>query len=129
MKIIQRSHFETIVEYRLFFQRRGESYGTGCSFECDATGKVKDGLPIAAQLNYRRSSLNLEGTYDPPIVEKLEHPYRHPTIGECACGAQVELAGFTNTCECGRDYNGSGQELAPREQWGEETGESWFDCY
>jgi len=27
-------------------------------------------------------------------------------------------------CECGRDYNMSGQLLAPRAQWGEDTGES-----
>ena len=43
---------------------------------------------------------------------------------ECNCGKTVEISGFTNTCQCGRDYNFSGQELAPREQWGEETGES-----
>lgn len=34
---------------------------------------------------------------------------------------------FTNTCECGADYNMSGQMLAPRHQWGEETGESADD--
>lgn len=53
--------------------------------------------------------------------------YRHPAIGRCHCGAEVALSGFTNTCECGRDYNMSGQELAPRSQWGEETGESLAD--
>lgn len=46
-----------------------------------------------------------------------------PTVGECVCGARVELSGFTNACDCGRDYNSFGQELAPRECWGEETGE------
>lgn len=39
----------------------------------------------------------------------------------------VTLQGFTNTCDCGADYNGSGQRLAPRSQWGEETGESVSD--
>jgi hypothetical protein len=29
--------------------------------------------------------------------------------------------------ECGADYNMSGQMLAPREQWGEETGETVAD--
>jgi hypothetical protein len=47
--------------------------------------------------------------------------------GTCVCGEEVEFSGFTNTCECGRDYNSSGQELAPRSQWGEETGESLAD--
>lgn len=38
--------------------------------------------------------------------------------------ATVTLAGFTNTCDvCGADYALDGGLLAPREQWGEETGE------
>lgn len=50
-----------------------------------------------------------------------------PAIGKCACGREVELWGFTNTCACGADYNSAGQRLAPREQWGEETGETAAD--
>lgn len=46
----------------------------------------------------------------------------------CACGRWLELDDpMTNTCACGADYNGSGQRLAPREQWGEETGETAAD--
>jgi hypothetical protein len=45
-------------------------------------------------------------------------------IGKCTCGRLVPFNHCTNTCDCGRDYNSSGQELAPRSQWGEETGES-----
>ncbi len=49
-------------------------------------------------------------------------------FGKCTCGATVEFGRFTNTChKCNRDYNSSGQELAPRSQWGEETGESLSD--
>ena len=48
--------------------------------------------------------------------------------GECLCGNEVELGHFTCTCEkCGLDYNWVGQLLGPREQWGEETGESLAD--
>lgn len=44
------------------------------------------------------------------------------------CGEWLDCDRFTNTCElCGSDYNGSGQQLAPREQWGEETGETADD--
>ena len=51
-----------------------------------------------------------------------------PIIGKCDdCGNEVELTGFTNTCDCRADYNWSGQRLAPRERWGEETGESLAD--
>lgn len=43
---------------------------------------------------------------------------------ECVCGQEVEVTNYwANQCECGQEYNGSGQRLAPREQWGEETGE------
>ena len=46
---------------------------------------------------------------------------------EC-CGQEFMLDRFTNTCPvCGADYNSSGQMLAPRSQWGEETGESVHD--
>lgn len=61
--------------------------------------------------------------------EVISHQNREiiPAVGECECGKDVELHGFTNTCECGADYNMSGQLLAPRSQWGEETGESLSD--
>ncbi len=44
------------------------------------------------------------------------------------CGEWFHCGGFTNTCEyCGADYNMSGQQLASRSQWGEDTGESVDD--
>ncbi len=44
------------------------------------------------------------------------------------CGQELCCSGFTNTCPvCGTDYNWAGQRLAPRSQWGEETGESAAD--
>jgi len=63
------------------------------------------------------------------IIERVEMADgRERKIGECEdCGYPVPLLGFTNTCVCGTDYNMSGQRLAPREQWGEETGESLSD--
>jgi hypothetical protein len=46
------------------------------------------------------------------------------------CGQWLRCDDFTTTCpECGADYNMSGDLLAPRNQWGEETGEHWCDCY
>ncbi len=45
------------------------------------------------------------------------------------CGEDIVCRDFTQTCPtCKADYNFSGQKLAPREQWGEETGEHWADC-
>ena len=40
------------------------------------------------------------------------------------CGRVLRCYDFTNTCpKCGADYNWNGCRLAPRSQWGEETGE------
>lgn len=53
---------------------------------------------------------------------------RRVKIIECVeCGDEIACPNFTNTCECGADYNSAGQHLAPRSQWGEETGESLSD--
>lgn len=44
------------------------------------------------------------------------------------CGVELECIGMTSTCTvCSTDYNSAGQQLAPRAQWGEETGESIGD--
>lgn len=50
----------------------------------------------------------------------------------CDCGAFLPWPGFgaDYACpRCGRDYNSAGSLLAPREQWGEETGETAADYY
>ena len=54
---------------------------------------------------------------------------RDVNVVKCDCGQPVWCIEFTQTCSCGKDYNMSGQLLAPRSQWGEETGEHWSECY
>jgi hypothetical protein len=46
-------------------------------------------------------------------------------IKTCYCGNEIALAsGWANSCSnCGTEYNGAGQRLASRSQWGAETGE------
>ncbi len=65
------------------------------------------------------------------VVRKFQYVPDGPNIPmriECRCGHEMDVPCFTNTCSmCGRDYNSSGQTLAPRSQWGEETGESVSD--
>ena len=52
---------------------------------------------------------------------------RKPKVIMC-CGEELVCDGFTNTCpHCGSDYNWNGSLLAPRECWGEETGECAAD--
>jgi len=50
-----------------------------------------------------------------------------PMIITCACGNLLHLDdSFANECDsCQLEYNMQGQMLAPRSQWGEETGESF----
>jgi hypothetical protein len=46
---------------------------------------------------------------------------------KCDCGCLLSWSpGYDETCDrCGTEYNSSGTQLAPRHQWGEETGESF----
>ena len=48
---------------------------------------------------------------------------------ECDCGCEVDLfSSWANSCpSCPMEFNGSGQALSPRSQWGEETGETDSD--
>jgi hypothetical protein len=65
--------------------------------------------------------------YGSSVVDKHGVLQKKYTVVEC-CGDELYCYGFTNTCPiCGSDYNQAGQRLAPREQWGEETGEHYTD--
>ena len=130
MKIIQHSEFICEIHYEFFFQWKGSTPGHGIAFRCD-----KNGVIDMAELETRPAALSnynscLNGTHDvlPGVLKNWEHNYRQPAIGECnCCGCEVVLDSWTNTCDCGIDYNGSGQQLAPRRFWGEETGETFAD--
>lgn len=52
-----------------------------------------------------------------------------PGIIRCDCGAKLEAWDHHDVdCDrCQREYNSAGQLLAPRSQWGEETGECAAD--
>jgi hypothetical protein len=65
------------------------------------------------------------------IIKHRHEDYEgSPGQMRCDCGAIIELwrAGADVGCDrCDRSYNSSGQLLADRSQWGEETGETAFD--
>ena len=125
MKIIQQRETHEEVEYRLFYERV-ECSGSGFSFPCDENGNVN--LAEMTPTGSYQKCLNGEIQVKDGKIITFRHTYTEPAIGLCDCGKEVELFGFTNTCEgCGRDYNMSGQLLASRSQWGEETGESLSD--
>ena len=129
MKIIRQPKSVTVKDTRLVFDMLNLKGRGSYSFPCDPHGEVDTlRLPLCARRNLRRC---LAGTLPvgPGHVENYTYQYRLPRLGRCDCGERLELVNFTNTCDCGRDYNSSGQLLAPREQWGAETGEHWSACY
>lgn len=122
---IRRAEHHTEQSYWREFTFR-DNHNAGFGFPSDAEGHVdRDALPERARANLDRC---LSGDLD--VVDRgvrvEERRWTEPAAIRCQCGrAEVELAGFTNTCRhCGRDYDSSGSLLAPRDQWGEETGES-----
>lgn len=60
--------------------------------------------------------------------------YGRPLTMRCDCGTTIHLddyrPGADAECNrCGREYNSAGQALAPRSEWGHETGETAQDYY
>jgi len=131
MQIIsRREHHEQRVYERKFDYVGHKDWGFG--FPCDEHGVIDvAGLHPCGQDSLRQcltGVINGKPVVDRGIVSWLTR-WTDPAIGLCdVCGDRVVLKGFTCTCDkCGADYNMSGQRLAPREQWGEETGEHWAD--
>lgn len=91
---------------------------------------TSDGIPIEP---FNKESYGLacdKSVYHEPILVPWTRKLTTPGVIECEhCRTHVTLDHhMTNTCDrCGVDYNMSGQRLAPREQWGEETGETYSD--
>jgi hypothetical protein len=128
VKIIRRAERINETEYWLVFDFKGAK-NWGYSFQCDEYGAVdREALPPEGLANLIACE-NGEHDVELPRIQEYEVAANIPGLGECdACGTVVMLIGFTNTCDkCGADYNLSGQRLAPRQQWGEETGEHWTD--
>lgn len=125
MKILRQRRDCESVSYMLFFERR-DCPGAGYSFPCSEDGVVDESkLQPAGRANLARARGEEARMLHEPRIDRVVSRWVEPRVGLCACGAEVELERFTNTCHrCERDYNSAGQKLAPREQWGEETGET-----
>jgi len=114
MQIIQeRTHHEETTYYLGFYWE--EDPGAGFSFNCDENGKVDFTNRPEALHNYEMCVKGKDRKGNRILSCGLQRSYRQwaePAIGKCVCGAEVYLEGFTCPCDCGRDYNSSGQELA-----------------
>jgi hypothetical protein len=126
-KIIKEAETVHTTAYYLQYDYNGHD-GWGFSFKCDKDGNVDlDNMNEAAKKNYFDCVAGLNNTNCKGIL-KHNSSYKNPAILLCDCKRQVVLSGFTNTCDrCGLDYNWNGQMLAPRNQWGEDTGEHIAD--
>jgi hypothetical protein len=120
MNIIKESKRVNVEAYALVFEWDDE-IGGGFSFPCDKNGTLLlDKMPPAAQENLKKCQ---SGEYVTVARGIRDYSYTYPEFaqGRCSCGRIVELIDpMTNTCECGLEYNGGGQLLAPRSQWGDE---------
>ena len=120
LKNIRRYDPVTVDDYRLCFEWN-DTPGAGFSFDCDKNGNVDVASMNPAALE------NLAGclfVYDVSLegVMNFSYIYEDPPEGICDCGRTVYLQydnGHGIDCDCGRIYNLSGQELAPRSQWEE----------
>lgn len=129
-EFISRSKRVTNITYARSFQSRAMP-GASFSFDCDAAGVIDRSTLRPAGL------ANLEGCLNGALnvidegVIQYSNTYTEPAVIRCQCGARVTLYDpFASGCDhCGREYNGAGQLLAPRSQWGEETGESLADIF
>jgi len=126
MKIIQEKEYHVDVQFVLSFN--WNTGGGGFGFNCDEQGNVDLGaMNEVARKNYLDCVSGAIKVHRVG-VERFENRWTSPRIGLCnVCGEEVYLDRFTNTCECGIDYNMSGQQLADRSQWGWETGETVAD--
>ena len=128
MEIIQEGTIETVTLYERNFWFVGHERQGGYGFECAQDGT----MGVLAPIQQEKFAACLTGQVDGrPVVdggvEACPRVVRTPRIGRCQCGQAVLLQGFTCPCDCGRDYDASGNLLAPRECWGEETGETARD--
>ncbi len=125
-EFLRRRTRELIVTFALSFCYP-DSDG-GFIFACDEEGNL---LPDSDQSelgtrNLWECVLGLNETRFVGI-NRYETWDTEPAVIRCECGEELALwNGMTNTCDCGAEYNGSGQRLAPRHQWGWDTGESFY---
>ncbi len=129
LKILHKRERVDVNQNRRFFEWR-DMPTAGFSFDSDEKGKVdREKLNPAAAENYDLCLARVQtGEMHDRGVEEHHHYYTNPAVAECYCGKELVLDNWLeNECECGRNFNMSGQELAPRSQWGYETGETYND--
>lgn len=116
MHIIKAAEWKHVERYGLEYAWNDDPLA-GFAFDCDVQGNILlDQLQPEAAENLRKCQ---DGTYAVTCkgIQDYSYNFLDEAVGQCLCGRQVALYGFTNPCECGLAYNSCGQLLAPRSQW------------
>lgn len=118
IRIIREGRIEHHTEYALTFDT---SRTGGFAFPCNHKGEL---LPLhpSAQANYEMCRSGEVQTIRPPYVKEHTWTENIPTVGECYCGAEIELQPDNEGlcyCYCGKTFNAAGQEIRPRSEWEE----------
>jgi hypothetical protein len=127
LKIISQRQRVSGVSHSLCFYYHGTEGGYG--FDCDKDGNVDVLAMTELGLQSYKECLADNGETMRSFVREEPWAYWEPAVALCKCGEEIALEGDTECEKCHRLYNCWGQELAPREQWGYETGETLADIY
>lgn len=111
-KIIQESEIIKGTEYFHNFDYHGQ-INCGFSFPCDKDGNIlADNMATVGIDNYNKC---INGTFDMVDrgVQSNAYVYREPAVAECeVCESDVALVdAMSNYCDCGAEYNLSGQRV------------------
>lgn len=126
-RILRPSIYHEDVAYVLSYDW-ADNPGAGFGFDCNERGEVLTaGMPEVALENLRKCQ-NGQHKVSAPRIQRSVNRWKEPAVLRCDCGAEVELwDALTNSCEqCDRNYNMSGQKLAPVEQW---EAEDRYACF
>lgn len=112
MQIVSAKQQVEVQYHRVCFWHRGTR--SGFSYPCDAEGNVNEAaLSEAERLTYRAclTGRPFGVPVDRPKVQTRTARQMRPAIGQCGCGARVELShAARNVCGgCGAAYDGNGQ--------------------
>lgn len=126
-EIIRPRERKVVVDYSMFFQRKGDYRGNGYSFPCDEYGNVKFD-PEYEDIQKKSWNHAMESDdYEAPFVEARTWSYTENALAKCECGEEIELFNeYLGACECpycGRWHNLNGQLLNPVETWSD--GDDW----
>lgn len=118
MEIIRKRQSVHVERYALDFEWQ-DTPGAGFSFPCDAQGNILRAEIQPVGLQNLEKCLSGEYAVTHRGITDYSYTYHEPAQLRCSCQRIVLLEEFTNTCECGLEYNSCGQLLAPRSQWEE----------